>query len=116
MDPQLKERWIEALESGKYEQGRNVLRDKDNKFCCLGVLCDVMKPNGWVMGINDYYWHSGILNRLPVEIQNVTGLSDLGHFQHPVLLEDNTEWVTLAGLNDHGMPFKEIAQVIREQF
>ena len=43
----LKERWIEALESGKYTQGRGQLRLQDS-FCCLGVLCDLVNPNGWV--------------------------------------------------------------------
>lgn len=34
--------WTTALRSGKYEQGRWKLRDEDNKFCCLGVLADVL--------------------------------------------------------------------------
>jgi hypothetical protein len=41
MDPKIKEKWIEALRSGKYEQGEGTL-NKDNKFCCLGVLCEVV--------------------------------------------------------------------------
>jgi len=40
MDQNIKEQWVEALRSGKYEQGRCWLRHKD-KFCCLGVLCDL---------------------------------------------------------------------------
>jgi len=46
MDAELKEKWIEALRSGKYEQGRGFLRRKD-KYCCLGVLCDLIDPEGW---------------------------------------------------------------------
>lgn len=34
-------RWVAALRSGKYKQGRGSLHDRDNKFCCLGVLCDL---------------------------------------------------------------------------
>ena len=34
-------KWVAALRSGKYKQGRNYLRSKDNKFCCLGVLCEL---------------------------------------------------------------------------
>lgn len=37
-----KHSWIEALRSEKYEQGRNRLKDDSNKFCCLGVLCEVV--------------------------------------------------------------------------
>lgn len=43
----IKSRWIEALRSGKYEQGKYQLRTWDNKFCCLGVLCDIVNPEGW---------------------------------------------------------------------
>ena len=34
--------WIEALRSGKYEQGRMYL-NLGGKFCCLGVACDISK-------------------------------------------------------------------------
>ena len=47
MNPELKEKWITALKSGKYQQGQHVLRNKNNEFCCLGVLCDIINPNGW---------------------------------------------------------------------
>lgn len=41
MDPALKAKWVKALESGAYVQGRGQLRTKDNTYCCLGVLCEV---------------------------------------------------------------------------
>lgn len=36
------ERWLEALESGKYLQGYGMLRDRDVGFCCLGVANEVL--------------------------------------------------------------------------
>lgn len=42
MDAGLKTKWIEALRSGNYQQGRGTLKDEEGRFCCLGVLCDVM--------------------------------------------------------------------------
>ncbi len=33
-------KWVKALKSGKYKQGRNKLKVGD-KFCCLGVACDL---------------------------------------------------------------------------
>lgn len=45
--PEQKTEWIKALRSGKYLQGSGSLRTKDNKFCCLGVLADVLNPKGW---------------------------------------------------------------------
>lgn len=35
-----KVKWIEALRSGKYQQGRCFLK-KENKYCCLGVLKEI---------------------------------------------------------------------------
>lgn len=40
MKADLKAKWLEALRSGKYEQGRGALLD-GGKYCCLGVLCEV---------------------------------------------------------------------------
>lgn len=41
-----KNRWIEALRSGRYKQGHGVLRQGD-EFCCLGVICDLCAPSEW---------------------------------------------------------------------
>lgn len=40
MNPAVKKKWVAALRSGEYEQGRELLRE-GNRFCCLGVLCDL---------------------------------------------------------------------------
>lgn len=52
MDAELKRKWIEALRSGKYEQGRYEFKNKDGRFCCLGVLCRVADEpiSGWAGG------------------------------------------------------------------
>ncbi len=57
MDANLKQTWIAALRSGKYKQGRGALKKiefdfvtdepKPPTFCCLGVLCDLVDPEGW---------------------------------------------------------------------
>lgn len=46
MNQEIKEKWVKALRSGKYKQGGGFLR-KGDRFCCLGVLCDVVDPEGW---------------------------------------------------------------------
>ncbi len=33
-------KWVKALRSGEYQQGKDALR-KGDKFCCLGVACDL---------------------------------------------------------------------------
>ena len=39
-------KWVAALRSGKYEQAKGWLREGD-KFCCLGVACDLFDPDEW---------------------------------------------------------------------
>ena len=40
MDKKLKAKWVKALRSGKYKQGREYLY-ANFSYCCLGVLCRV---------------------------------------------------------------------------
>jgi len=42
LDPEFKAKWVTALRSGKYEQGRSKLAHKEDgyiTYCCLGVAC-----------------------------------------------------------------------------
>ncbi len=41
------ERWIEALRSGTYQQGRNMLRTEFGTYCCLGVACSLLDNTLW---------------------------------------------------------------------
>jgi hypothetical protein len=41
MDKKIANMWIKALESGDYKQGKCALRNDNDCFCCLGVLCDL---------------------------------------------------------------------------
>ena len=41
MKKELKEKWVAALRSGNYQQGRYALKRTNNTYCCLGVLCEV---------------------------------------------------------------------------
>lgn len=45
LKPKIKARFLEALRSRKYAQGKGRLRDK-NRFCCLGVLGDLAVQDG----------------------------------------------------------------------
>lgn len=53
MKPEIKERWIAALESGEYAQTTGhlqIAKSDDEKFpkghCCLGVLCELAIQDG----------------------------------------------------------------------
>lgn len=55
MNTEMKQKWLEALRSGKYVQAKGGLRytvvaegeDLSFAHCCLGVLCDVVDPTKW---------------------------------------------------------------------
>ena len=43
MDKKLKTKWVKALRSGKYKQGRLGLYNSESRgYCCLGVLASVV--------------------------------------------------------------------------
>lgn len=56
LDPEAKKKWVEALRSGEYEQGRGRLHSPlENSFCCMGVARAIniatgncRKPNEWL--------------------------------------------------------------------
>ena len=44
MDKETKDKWVAGLRSGKYKQGRGMLKRNavgGVKHCCLGVLCEI---------------------------------------------------------------------------
>lgn len=42
MKKDVADKWVAALRSGKFQQGKTYL-SQDGKFCCLGVLCEVLQ-------------------------------------------------------------------------
>lgn len=84
MNKRVKRAWIKALRSGKYKQGRGALRNWDNTYCCLGVLCDLYArrrltpPNQkWRLVGGRYRWAiASAEGVLPVCVKNWAGLSD----------------------------------------
>lgn len=106
MDKEVKTRWLTALLSGKYKQGRGRLRSRDEHFCCLGVLCDVVSPAGWHAPdrpTSDRYTYGREKTGgyLPYEMNEV---ANIGFDAERKLIE----------MNDEGKPFPEIAAYIRE--
>lgn len=51
----VRDQWVEALESGKYKQGHQQLKEDDGEtgYCCLGVLCDISEKGRW--NDNEYF-------------------------------------------------------------
>jgi hypothetical protein len=108
---------IEALESGKYQQTTGALRKAGN-YCCLGVACDLMDPGKWQ---NDGDWvYCGNHASLPVKVMLYYGFNFNNPYLHTLLPSktpgSNMLLASLAAANDGGYTFKEIAQVLRDQF
>lgn len=115
MNPEIKAKWVAALRSGEYKQGRDVLRTEDDAYCCLGVLCDLAAREG-VGEWDPSYGHF------------VSGVADIGYALPPTGV---VEWAGLGGvcpyvevdgdhpalssLNDTGRTFGEIADLIEAQ-
>lgn len=113
---EVKEAWTQALRSGKYDQGKHALRTKDNKFCCLGVLCDISNVGVWALqGDGSYrYKCEGYNNNsgegLPIAVQDWAGIIGTSN---PVLKQNDFKGLySAAGLNDDGTPFFQIADLI----
>jgi hypothetical protein len=125
MNQDIKQRWIDALRSGQYQQGIGRLRDAQDRFCCLGVLCDLyVKDNAeldseacWEQGSDgddfEYCLHD-MAGVLPEEVKQWAELDEKNPcVRPPDLLGPIT---SLAALNDSGrVTFDDIATVIEEQ-
>lgn len=113
MKPEIKERWVTALRSGKYQQGRGTLKNEHEHFCCLGVLCDLHANethHTWSQSIvPGNFVYGRAVHFLPVEVQVWSGLaSSVGRYG------DNDD-DTLMFENDSGRSFSEIANIIEEK-
>lgn len=112
MKQDVKKLWVDALESGKYEQQMGSLR-AGNRFCCLGVLCNLHAQAHPEIASKQYHdnLYMGRSANLPTEVMEWAGLTvDIGD---PVCIGG---WgSTLTGQNDVGRTFQEIAKAIKEQ-
>lgn len=114
MNHTLKKKWIKALRSGKYKQGKNRLRSLvGEKYCCLGVLCDVS-------GLD---WEESISECKRFKLKNSkelpTGLADIffncSSTTAGPIVEISGAKTCLAAHNDNGATFSQIADAIEEQ-
>ncbi len=106
MEKTTKKKWVEALRSGEYKQVSGILRahfyEESPKHCCLGVLCDIVNPDGWVGNSVFKYGEEEISGELPKALRKKLEI-------HP-----NTQR-RLIDLNDTvGASFDEIADWIEE--
>ena len=128
MNSEIKEKWLAALRSGKYQKGQNSLRSQsgsDNLYCCLGVLCEIhmeeTKEGTWydnnAYGIDISESQRGYL---PRSVKDWAGLKT---WNAEFTLPEGHEMASLAGVNDRkeGYPgydptFNTVIQYIEKYF
>ena len=120
MNKKIKKLWVDALRSGEYKQGKNQLRNEKNEFCCLGVLCNIhaqLHPKIAAKNKDQqyYYGDEDVLHQKLVEWagldDEVGGVVKYRKKGEDIILRN---W-TLAELNDAGVCFHTIADLIEEQ-
>lgn len=120
MNPEVKQKWIDALRSGKYEQGSEKLRSVSG-YCCLGVLCDLYAQEHdtqWEFTHPMDYWYFGDRSEyLPEPVMDWAGLNS----HNPKMRVDVDEECTwphyeeIANLNDRGYTFNDLSNMIEDQ-
>jgi hypothetical protein len=103
MKPELKAKWVAALRSGEYPQGKDFLQS-NGKFCCLGVLCEVAGIHGQQLSDNGAAVY--LINDQP-------HTSTLTRNLHLFEL-DLASQAKLMGKNDGGHTFDSIADWIED--
>jgi hypothetical protein len=106
MNPDVKKRWVRALRSGKYMQGKGKLKS-DRGYCCLGVLAqiegklDQSAPGGECLTATGKHSPKAgkFLGILSPSFARYCGLT-------------RKTQVDLAEMNDEGADFKQIANHI----
>lgn len=88
-------KWIKALESGKFKQTTKKLGNSRDGYCCLAILCKVAEVK-----------FKGSRGTLPYRFAISVGMTDEGSS-----LKGNKP--SLASLNDSGRSFKQIAVILR---
>jgi len=130
MKKKIADRWVKALRSGKYKQGIGYL-NKDNKFCCLGVLCDLATKSKSINIqtkfdtntksiyneniISDhriFCYYDKELALLPQKVKEWAGMRNI----NGVFESNNKTEYCLTELNDNGKSFKQIANIIEKNY
>lgn len=134
--------WIDALRSGEYKQGLNrlttILPDGTQHDCCLGVACKLAMKNAVALAI--YYeslagdvnvrrvHYNSAFSLMPQAVSNWLGVpywqqnTNNGDvtIDFPVLEDrhyhSEERSVTLSWMNDKGMSFSQIADVLEWYF
>jgi hypothetical protein len=128
MNPDIKNEWVTRLRSGEYKQGTGAL-NRGGSYCCLGVLCEIGVEKGILSKeyagpgarYMDEYEFTALDNEydasselLPEAAREWAGLEDSNPYVS-YLDDDDEMYNGLAEVNDNGLTFAEIADLIEDQ-
>ena len=125
MKKKVMEKWVKALRSGRYKQGRHALKYKTKagvvRHCCLGVLCDLYQKEHKVKLRTDLNPGKDELKSCKVFLfdDNEAGLPDQVMKWSGISSDDGVLYMdtqTLASMNDYGSDFNKIADIIEEEY
>lgn len=108
--------WVDALRSGKYQQGKGTLesnppRGEEPQFCCLGVLCRLAYEHNVIARKieNNIVYYDNIAHAASRKVRAWSGLAT----HNGEFWTENRIRKTLAGLNDtNNWDFERIANLI----
>lgn len=125
--PEIKKLWIENLRSGEYHQTVGCLKaekidDLEVGYCCLGVLCETVSK---MTGIpfdefrdEDEELPGDKLIKLVKEDEKdlCASFDDAWKCKPQYVDNSGCRYLSLFALNDEGMSFDKIADIIEEEF
>lgn len=122
MKKEIADRLVEALESGKYKQGRGLLKFKEDGeeycHCVMGVLCELAVKDGILQ-------ESVVSENVMGKIFKVHGFGDMNGTADPKtasIPDALRDWAgiydsaTLISYNDRGYSFEYLAKYIKEHW
>lgn len=124
---------VAALRSEDYEQSTSSLRNRQG-YCCLGVACDISELGAWEppqsnptepdldlefayqVHIDDGHWYFNSWHYLPDPVREYYGFRHpSGEFRMDEAVRLGLPHCSLLSLNDEGVPFAEIADIIEQE-
>lgn len=122
MKIEIKEAWVSAMRSRKYKKGIGHLRNKENEFCPLGVLCDLYDSSSWIS--SSHYWYyfaeDNVSGTLPQVVRDWAGLDkdeSSCAFYSKDDKESTEQIINLFRLNDNSnLSFNQLAGIIEHYY
>lgn len=116
-----KQRWIEALRSGKYKQGTHyltqIILNGQHIDCCLGVLTKLVKEHCPNLGIKEEKPISGHIRYYLNEDSSTRNLlrsvkKEVGFNDYETIAVDSIKNEYITNLNDAEWTFEQLADLI----